>query len=59
MKRGTTKMTADRFSRKSRQSRPATSGNKNVMARRKPQAHPAGRIMGRTSPIVGPDRGTG
>lgn len=59
MKRGTTKMTASRFTSKSRMARPATGGNKNVMARRKPQAHPAGRIMSRTASIVGPDRGTG
>ena len=40
--RGTTKMTADKFMRKSNMSRPATDGNKNVKMSKQPNMAAAG-----------------
>lgn len=53
----TTTTKAKNFTRISKRSRPATSGNKNVNAR---ASRRSGRVPDRlTSPIKGPDRGNG
>lgn len=57
MSSNTTEKVAKNFMRKAAQSRPATSGNKNVRATATRTGSPMPRNV--TAPLKGPDKGTG
>ena len=57
--KGTAVQSAHKMKSQSMKSRPATSGNKNVRAKAKRKSAMSQLQMGRTTPIVGPDRGAG
>lgn len=57
--RGTTKTAADAFTRKSNQARSATGGNKNLQSQARRKSAASQVPSGRTTPLKGPDKGTG
>lgn len=57
--RGTTATTANKFKKVAGRSRSATDGNKNLNSRARRKSASSQVPMGRTSPIKGPDKGTG